>query len=478
MEPAGSALFVLFVVFLLLAPLYKGGNRPLPLMLLELAAIGFLFVLALRRGAGVYALLLPLPRSLTIALGILLGYPLLQLVPLPEAIWRELPGHTEYAAVLTRFALVEGAHSSHAISIVPAATERGWLALLPPLAGLLTVQCLLPGQVVRLLLAMAIVAGLESLLGLLQVRADRDSIFYSLSDVAHGTAAGTFVNHNHFAAMLAMMLPVIVGLLVYSIRYGRRRLRPTPFAFDPDTLAQRALLFLSAVLMLVCLLFTGSRAGIASALAGLAFSAILLARARAGLKHASVIVGALVVFGIGVAALIGLTPLLKGITLEQLGISGEGRLALAAATFRAAIEFLPFGSGLATFADVFPRFQADVFGGYIDHAHNDYLQFFMETGLVAPAVVALLLAAYVKRIGELLRRDSRRSFIVLQLASGIGLLPLILHSMFDFALHMPANAMWYATLAGIMFHRGVKDGSTDAGRAPEPARTPAELPAP
>ena len=107
--------------------------------------------------------------------------------------------------------------------MVPSATEAGWLALLPPLACFFAVQWLLPGHVVRLLLAMAIFAGARGVLGLLQVRAGRDSIFYWLSDIAYGTASGTFVNHNHFAAMLAMMLPVIVGLLVFTIRYGRRR---------------------------------------------------------------------------------------------------------------------------------------------------------------------------------------------------------------------------------------------------------------
>src|SRR6185295_7166912 len=106
--------------------------------------------------------------------------------------------------------------------------------------------------------------GAEALFGLLQVRAGRDSIFYWLSDVAHGTSAGTFVNHNHFAAML--------GLLVYTIRYGRRRLRPPAFAFDPDAMSQRVIIFISAALILVCLLFTRSRAGIATAFAGLVVS--------------------------------------------------------------------------------------------------------------------------------------------------------------------------------------------------------------
>ena len=112
---------------------------------------------------------------------------------------------------------------------------------------------------------------------------------------------------------------------------------------------------------------------------------------------------------------------------------------------------------MSTFVDVFPRYQAEVFGGFIDYAHNDYLQLFMEMGLAAPVIIALALAAYVMRMSELLRRESKRSFIVLQIAAGVALLPMILHSMFDFAIHMPANAMWFATLAGVMFHAGVEE---------------------
>lgn len=462
MEPAGSTFFFLFVVFVLLAPLYKASNRPLPLLLLELSAIAFLVALV-RCGAARVALA-ALPRALTIAVGVLLFYPLVQLLPIPEFLWRALPGHAEYATVVERFAAAQANEARHAISVVPSATEIGWLALLPPLACLLAVQSLVPGHVVRLLLAMTIMTGIEALFGLLQVRAGRDSIFYWLSDVAFGTASGTFVNHNHFAAMLAMMLPVIIGLLVFTIRYGPRRQRPPAFAFDPDALSQRVIVFLAAVLILLCLFFTGSRAGIATALAGLAFSSVLLARARAGLKHANLIVAALVVVGIAVAALIGLSPLLARITPEQLGMSGEGRIALSLATLHAAIDFLPFGSGLSTFAHVFPRYQVDVFGGFIDHAHNDYLQFFMEMGLAAPVVVALLLGAYVMQMSQLLRRNVQRSFVVIQIAAGVGLLPIILHSMFDFALHMPSNAMWVATLAGVLFHPGVEDKPVRSGR--------------
>ena len=100
--PAGPTFFFLFVVFLLLAPLYKASNRPLPLLLLELAAVGFLF--ALIRNGFARAALQTLELPMRIALGILIVYPLVQLIPLPDALWRLIPGHAEYATVPEAYA--------------------------------------------------------------------------------------------------------------------------------------------------------------------------------------------------------------------------------------------------------------------------------------------------------------------------------------------------------------------------------------
>ena len=106
--------------------------------------------------------------------------------------------------------------------------------------------------------------------------------------------------------------------------------------------------------------------------------------------------------------------------------------------------------------DVFPRFQLEArFSGFADHAHNDYLQAFMELGLGAPLIIGLLVFAYGSRMRELLRREGGRSFTLLQLGAGVGMMPMMLHSVFDFALHMPANGIWFATLAGVLFHPGV-----------------------
>ena len=106
---------------------------------------------------------------------------------------------------------------------------------------------------------------------------------------------------------------------------------------------------------------------------------------------------------------------------------------------------------------MYPRFQltggVEHAGVFVNAAHNEYLQAFMEMGIAGIAICALFLVGYVQRMAQLGSRESSRRFDMLQLAAGAALLPMILHSLFDFPLHIPANAIWYATLAGVLFHR-------------------------
>ena len=473
MEPAGSMFFWAFALFLLSAPLYKAGNRPLPILLLELGGLGLLASLFIP-GSRV-----SLPKTLWAALAILLIYPLIQLIPLSASLWNSAPGHSIYAPVLDRF--VPGDIPVwRSLSIVPWLTEYGWLAMIPVAACLLATLRLSPEQVARLLLIMSVFAGAEALLGLLQVGSG-ESIFYLRNDKNLGTAIGTFVNRNHFAALLAMTLPVVVGLLVFDERPGRRRQKRQREAKSED-FARRTLLFACAVLMLICIFFTRSRAGIGTALVALACSAIVLVRARAAVsgtsrtRMASYLVFLLVIAAVVLSIMIGVAPILERLEPEALRLSTDDRMAMYQGTIRAAIDFLPFGSGLSTFSYVFPKYQLDAgFGAFVPFAHNDYLQAFLELGLAAPLAIGLLLYVYASRMIQLLRREGGRSFTLLQLAAGVGMLPLVLHSLFDFSLHIPADAMWFATLAGVMLHPGV---AADEHRESEvPRQVPKVAPA-
>src|SRR5258705_11830269 len=112
MEPAGSIFFYAFAIFLLLAPLYKASNRSLPLLLLELAAIGFLFVIV-----AVHRAPFTLPRTLALAIGLLAVYPLVQLIPLSATLCRIIPRHTQYTSVIERFSAPGAAGMLRAVTV-------------------------------------------------------------------------------------------------------------------------------------------------------------------------------------------------------------------------------------------------------------------------------------------------------------------------------------------------------------------------
>jgi O-antigen ligase len=135
----------------------------------------------------------------------------------------------------------------------------------------------------------------------------------------------------------------------------------------------------------------------------------------------------------------------------------EGRAQLASATMRAALEFLPLGSGLGTFADVFRRYQDGRLTGFIDHAHNDYAEAFLELGVAAAAAILLLAIAYAARWRRLMGARMSRTLGFLQVAAGFGMLAMILHGFFDFNFHIPANAICFSFLAGVFFFTPAED---------------------
>ena len=72
---------------------------------------------------------------------------------------------------------------------------------------------------------------------------------------------------------------------------------------------------------------------------------------------------------------------------------------------------------------------------------------------MAIVVMSLLLVAYVLRWPGLLRHEHWSRLTFMQVGAGIGLFVMALHGLTDFNLHIPANAIYFAFLAGVFFHR-------------------------
>ena len=107
------------------------------------------------------------------------------------------------------------------------------------------------------------------------------------------------------------------------------------------------------------------------------------------------------------------------------------------------------GVGLGDFETAYPRYQSFPSDLWVDHAHNDYVEAVAETGLVGALLILSALGLFLR----LAFRDwghpfrSRASWI--RLGAAIGCCGMLVHSLWDFNLHIPANAAWFAVLAGI-----------------------------
>ncbi|HEX3062289.1 MAG TPA: O-antigen ligase family protein [Usitatibacter sp.] len=429
------------------APWVRGGNRPLPLLALECGAILLAVATAFRGDAGAWRRVAP---ALRWAVAILVLVPLLQLVPVPPELWAAIPGHEPYARAMALAGVVPGWHS---ISLNAAATEYAWLALLPPVAMFAAVQGLESRRVRTLLLIVLAVALLQGILGILQLGAQPGSALYFGNPYGGGAATGTYVNRNHFAGLMEMALPVAMALWAAEVVPPRDAdgeiLREHPRHRDVR-LARRVALTAALAVLAVALLFSLSRAGATCGFAALAAASLVLVW-NAGSAAARAMLALVAALAVLLGAYIGLTPVFERFAPGVLSVSYEGRVALAAAAIRGALDFLPLGSGLGTFADVFPRYQAGTVAGFVDHAHNDYAEAFLELGVGAVAVLGLAIAAYLGRWRVLARGRLSRRLGYLRVGAGLAVAALAVHGGFDFNFHIPANALYWAFFAGVFW---------------------------
>jgi O-antigen ligase len=447
----GALVFFLLVALLVFAPLVKGGNRPAPLLVLEFMSLPLLAYLAWHP-----AFLKHLSKPFLFALGLLFLFPLLQWLPLPAAFWQALPGREVYAAALAEFG-AEGS-SWRPVSVVPSVTEAAWLAMLPPLAVLLVTVGLREEALKRVVYVFLAMAAFQAVLALVQFGGGSHTAF-RLSPGDIGKAVGTYANRNHLAGLLEMALPITLGLIAARIgrgggatRYaGRNWLRRIGQFLTHLPRPNEAMLYSALfILVLLGLIFSRSRSGIMMGMVGIFLSALLYGRHIGGTRSNS-LATLFAVIGLALAVEIGLAPVLDRFA-EDITL-GDSRLVIAASSMTALWQFFPFGSGLGTFPEVYWRFQPESISQFVNHAHNDYIEFVLEGGLPALAVIAMFIVLYVRRWSGLLRGAYWGTLSFMQVGAGISLLLMALHSLTDFNLHIPANAIYFALMAAVFFHR-------------------------
>jgi O-antigen ligase len=116
---------------------------------------------------------------------------------------------------------------------------------------------------------------------------------------------------------------------------------------------------------------------------------------------------------------------------------------------------------------------AAMIGAYINHAHNDWLELWLEGGLPAALLAVSFLALFAWQCSRVWSNARHQSDNTIARAATIGILVLLLHSAVDYPLRMPALASVFAVLLGLMFSdeakRLVREGGRSSRRYPPEA---------
>ena len=359
----------------------------------------------------------------------------LQLVPLPPGIWTSLPGRE---AVEQGFALVGVPPPWSALSLTPDATIRALVSLLPAMAVLALVAPQ-PARSRQLFLPLILVFAMAALLlGLMQKVAGPDSQLYFYAVTNWGQTVGFFANRNHQATLLLMTLPFVAALATPLLEGGRIREEAVPKIVVIATLFA---VIAGGVLM------TGSRAGIAllPIVAGLCI--LMVRKDLTGNVPRSWVVASVLLVAAAIAA-VGASGIVTRDALSQANVQESTREAIWSNTARLALDFQPAGGGLGSFVPLY-RMQEDPLDRpdeFTNHAHNDWLEWTLETGLPGLLLLAAFLVWYVRG----LRRTWSATEAALGRAGSIAILVVLLHSLVDYPVRTAAIAALCALCLALM----------------------------
>lgn len=246
--------------------------------------------------------------------------------------------------------------------------------------------------------------------------------------------SATYVNPNHFAGYMEMTIPLILGLFLTGFRG-----------------IKFFLMIVLATLFFAALILSLSRGGWFGAFTGLfVMSAALLFNQYFQSKKLVLTL----VCGFFVVAFIVLssTPVVKEIkTLEpkrKIPVLKD-RVTVWGGIVEMIKDHPLLGTGPGTFATVFTRYQPPGMLMRYTEGHNDYLHFISETGLaLVPVMVWMIIALFVKGFKKF--NNSSRLVRGTTLGAMSGVTAILIHSIFDFNLHIPANAILFTVLAAIV----------------------------
>ena len=389
------------------------------------------------------------PRLLSLGFCVFLVF---QVLPLPVSLVKLLSPE----AFARKSPYAGGGSVWMTISVVPDRTLREGLLLLSCiLLGFLIVRTMRHRfQILRMVSVLVGMGVFEALYGLLELYDRSPHILFYRKSYNLDSVTGTFVNRNHLSGYLEMIIPLAIGMIISRMNLfssSRLKLKEKALRFSEKNFLTNVALFLSVLVMGLGVVFSKSRSGVVIfvLIFLVFFGGTLLIRERLGYHKRAIVTSlqALFILILGISLYVGINATLTRFAMDK--FLREQRPAFWAETLRQFSRFPLFGTGLGTFPSVYPGSEENGVLMHIYHAHNDYLEYLSELGILGSlllfsAVFSMLFVAF--RTWRKRRHPEVRG---LALGGFLSVLAILLHSLTDFNMKIPANLLLFSVVLSL-----------------------------
>ena len=370
--------------------------------------------------------------------------PLLYLIPVSADIWDQLPGHEVYTQIAQWVTTNQGSEQiNRTFSLIPYRTEHAFFALLPPLAIFITVSALPEPQKRFIIYSLLVIAIAEASLATIQYSSNNEFFYFGIPIIKKGIALGTYPNPDHFVLLMEIAIPLTFALLAHEIKTGKKH-----GSDGSKSLMLKIIYGLMIILFIAGAVFSGSRAGIPLALLS-GFLSYMIFMHKKNSQHLFLSAVVILVITVALLSFLNLTPVINRFISNNPFL--DGRWAIFANTWEGIKTFFPLGTGPGTFPEIYRIFQPIAQSGFVNHAHNDYLELIFETGLLGVFFISYFMYRIISAWQQV-KKVKVREFHYIQIATGLGILVMLLHSILEFNMHDATNVLFFAVLVSIFLN--------------------------
>ena len=266
-----------------------------------------------------------------------------------------------------------------------------------------------------------------------------------------GKAFGPYVLSCHFAGYMEMAIPLALGILFArlqpvfkDIKEWRGRLLTLE-----ARISKIVIILICIAIMTVAVFLSRTSAGIITTIFAFAFFAFFAGFPRSSRKRWTVLSVLALVLG---ASLIwaGPEPIFKELSTVQ--AIPRGRFVAWKDTLGMIKDFPLLGSSVGTFQYLHPKYKSAEIGTlFWEHAHNDYLELLSEMGVLGFLLVCTGMGFFFFRVAKLLQARKDPYVRGVTLGGLTAIAAILFHSLADFNLHIPANALLFSIILGMTF---------------------------